>query len=259
MPSCCRRSRKIEEIAHCPWAEVAWYLPQTREQFRFLGRLTVVDAATEDAALQRVSRHAAAWPRCPGPTHVAPPARHVDAVPPPSTCPPGLLLPLLPMPAAYPTHVWLPPASLQGRLVAWKNMSDPGRQQFLWPHPGEPRGEDASVFKPGVWVVGCVCGGGESEGGGRGSCLTAQPSPFASPRLCARCRACLFSMRQLGGADQRAAPACLPSARFACCVRNAVRNAAAAAPTPPPAPSCRRAADGGGPRGGHLLPGVPHG
>lgn len=82
------RSRKIEEIAHCPWAEVAWYLPQTREQFRFLGRLTVVDAATEDAALQR------------------------------------------------------------GRLVAWKNMSDPGRQQFLWPHPGEPRGEDASVFKP---------------------------------------------------------------------------------------------------------------
>jgi hypothetical protein len=34
-------------------------------------------------------------------------------------------------------------------LVAWKNMSDPGRQQFLWPHPGEPRGEDSSVFKPG--------------------------------------------------------------------------------------------------------------
>jgi len=48
------RSKKIEEIAHNPWAEVAWYLPDSREQFRLLGRLTVVDSQTGDAALQQV-------------------------------------------------------------------------------------------------------------------------------------------------------------------------------------------------------------
>ncbi|EFN52522.1 hypothetical protein CHLNCDRAFT_36836 [Chlorella variabilis] len=82
------RSRKIEEIARSPWGEVAWYFPGTREQFRLLGRLTVVGAATEDAALQK------------------------------------------------------------GRLAAWKSMSDPGWQQFLWPQPGEPRGGDDSIFRP---------------------------------------------------------------------------------------------------------------
>lgn len=82
------RSRKIEEIAHNPWAEVAWYLPDTREQFRLLGKVTVVDSATEDAKLQK------------------------------------------------------------GRRAAWKNMTDPGRQQFMWPSPGEQRGSDDTIFKP---------------------------------------------------------------------------------------------------------------
>ncbi|KAI3430273.1 hypothetical protein D9Q98_004869 [Chlorella vulgaris] len=82
------RSRKIAEVAACPWGEVAWYFPNTREQFRILGQLTIVDSQTQDAALQK------------------------------------------------------------GRLVAWKNMSDSGRQQFLWPQPGEQRGDDDSIFKP---------------------------------------------------------------------------------------------------------------
>lgn len=36
----------------------------------------------------------------------------------------------------------------RARAAAWKNMSDPGRQQFLWPEPGLPRpeGEDAALF-----------------------------------------------------------------------------------------------------------------
>jgi hypothetical protein len=61
------RSRKIGEIAHNPWAEVAWYFPNTREQFRVLGKLTIVDSQTDDAALQKVrsrtmaARAAAAW------------------------------------------------------------------------------------------------------------------------------------------------------------------------------------------------------
>lgn len=81
------RSRKIEEIALSPWGEVAWYFPDTREQLRLLGRLTVVDSATPDERLQ------------------------------------------------------------QGRQAAWRNMSDAGRLQFLWPQPGEARGDDA-LFNP---------------------------------------------------------------------------------------------------------------
>lgn len=42
------------EIAHNPWAEVAWYFPDTREQFRLLGKLSVVNAATADEKLQKV-------------------------------------------------------------------------------------------------------------------------------------------------------------------------------------------------------------
>ena len=39
-------------------------------------------------------------------------------------------------------------ADAQARLVAWKNMSDPGRQQFGWPQPGLDRGADDSLFQP---------------------------------------------------------------------------------------------------------------
>lgn len=82
------RSRKVGEIAHNAWGEVAWYLADTREQFRLLGQLHVVSREEQEPALQKA------------------------------------------------------------RLVAWKNMSDVGRQQFGWPDPGVDRGEDSSVFKP---------------------------------------------------------------------------------------------------------------
>lgn len=62
------------DVAHSPWAEVAWYLPDSREQFRLLGRLTVVDAQTEDAALQQASRRGS-WERgrCGGELPATPP------------------------------------------------------------------------------------------------------------------------------------------------------------------------------------------
>lgn len=53
-----RRSQKVGEVAGNPWAEVAWYFPDSREQFRLLGRLSVVDAATADEKLQKVRRGA---------------------------------------------------------------------------------------------------------------------------------------------------------------------------------------------------------
>lgn len=36
------RSEKIEQIGQNPWAEACWYFPNSREQFRLLGRLTCV-------------------------------------------------------------------------------------------------------------------------------------------------------------------------------------------------------------------------
>ncbi|MFM7425627.1 MAG: pyridoxamine 5'-phosphate oxidase family protein, partial [Elainella sp.] len=37
-----RRSQKIDQLAHQPWAEVCWYFPKTREQFRLSGTMAVV-------------------------------------------------------------------------------------------------------------------------------------------------------------------------------------------------------------------------
>lgn len=53
------RSRKMAEIAASPWAEVAWYFPDSREQFRLLGTLSVVGAAGASAADQQA--RADAW------------------------------------------------------------------------------------------------------------------------------------------------------------------------------------------------------
>lgn len=36
------RSDKVDEIQQQPWAEVCWYFPNTREQFRITGYLTLV-------------------------------------------------------------------------------------------------------------------------------------------------------------------------------------------------------------------------
>lgn len=43
----------MADIARSPWAEAAWYFPESREQFRLVGRLSLVAADTPDAALQQ--------------------------------------------------------------------------------------------------------------------------------------------------------------------------------------------------------------
>ena len=45
------RSEKVVEIEHSPWAEACWYFHLTREQFRFLGTVTLVGAEINDRAL----------------------------------------------------------------------------------------------------------------------------------------------------------------------------------------------------------------
>lgn len=46
------RSEKPKHIEYCPWAEVCWYFPNTREQFRIAGKLSLIDANHLDQHLQ---------------------------------------------------------------------------------------------------------------------------------------------------------------------------------------------------------------
>lgn len=45
------RSEKSAQIDLCPWAEVCWYFPKTREQFRLQGHLTLVTDTSLDPVL----------------------------------------------------------------------------------------------------------------------------------------------------------------------------------------------------------------
>ncbi|WP_413164706.1 Npun_F5749 family FMN-dependent PPOX-type flavoprotein [Capilliphycus salinus ALCB114379] len=45
------RSQKVEQITKNPSGEACWYFPKTREQFRFLGELTLITATSDDRIL----------------------------------------------------------------------------------------------------------------------------------------------------------------------------------------------------------------
>jgi PPOX class probable FMN-dependent enzyme len=51
------RSQKITQIEQQPWAEACWYFPETREQFRISGSLTLVIANYPDLALQQARQN----------------------------------------------------------------------------------------------------------------------------------------------------------------------------------------------------------
>lgn len=51
-----RRSEKADQIAFQNWGEVCWYFPKTREQFRFLGELILVDNEYPDATLLKARK-----------------------------------------------------------------------------------------------------------------------------------------------------------------------------------------------------------
>ena len=46
---------QVAEIAANPWAEVAWYFPTSREQYRISGTLQVVEEGHSDASLCKVT------------------------------------------------------------------------------------------------------------------------------------------------------------------------------------------------------------
>lgn len=47
------RSEKIDQIQQQPWAEACWYFPNTREQFRISGCLTLVGCDNYDPVLHK--------------------------------------------------------------------------------------------------------------------------------------------------------------------------------------------------------------
>jgi pyridoxamine 5'-phosphate oxidase len=51
-----RRSEKVGQIAQNAWGELCWYFPKTREQFRVLGELSIVDFTAPNPAAQKLRR-----------------------------------------------------------------------------------------------------------------------------------------------------------------------------------------------------------
>lgn len=103
------RSEKIGQIAAQPWGELCWYFPNSREQFRLSGALTLVQSACTDPDLTNArqsqwqdlsdaARQQFAWPE-PGQSRIE--AAAFDLAPPDPTQPlPNFCLLLL-----HPTQV----------------------------------------------------------------------------------------------------------------------------------------------------------
>lgn len=101
------RSRKVEQVERAPWAEACWYFPDSREQFRLLGRSSVVrgghpdrllDEARLDTwrALSDATRLAFEWPE-PGDTRADPTSFEVESPDPEHPSPHFCLLLLSPV------------------------------------------------------------------------------------------------------------------------------------------------------------------
>ena len=52
-----RNSTKAEKIQQQAWGEACWYFPQTREQFRLIGQLTLINELNPDILLQPDRTH----------------------------------------------------------------------------------------------------------------------------------------------------------------------------------------------------------
>lgn len=55
------RSKKVDEVAQSPFAELCWYFPGTREQYRISGTLEIVSSAHPDPVLLKARVNA--WKR----------------------------------------------------------------------------------------------------------------------------------------------------------------------------------------------------
>ncbi|XP_022147467.1 pyridoxine/pyridoxamine 5'-phosphate oxidase 2 isoform X1 [Momordica charantia] len=62
------RSRKVEELKNCPFAEICWYFTESWEQFRISGRVEVVDSLYPDAI--KLQQREKAWSSIPSKTRM---------------------------------------------------------------------------------------------------------------------------------------------------------------------------------------------
>ncbi|CAI9101099.1 OLC1v1038349C1 [Oldenlandia corymbosa var. corymbosa] len=53
------RTSKIEEIKHCPFAEICWYFTDTWEQFRINGKVDIIDSRNPDPV--KLQQREKAW------------------------------------------------------------------------------------------------------------------------------------------------------------------------------------------------------
>ncbi|KAL3536688.1 hypothetical protein ACH5RR_000054 [Cinchona calisaya] len=53
------RTRKIEDLKHCPFAEICWYFADSWEQFRINGSVDVIDASNAD--LVKLQQREKSW------------------------------------------------------------------------------------------------------------------------------------------------------------------------------------------------------
>ncbi|XP_052201264.1 pyridoxine/pyridoxamine 5'-phosphate oxidase 2 isoform X2 [Diospyros lotus] len=56
------RSRKIDDLKHCPYAEICWYFTESWEQFRINGRIDVIDVSCPDPV--KLQQREKAWFAC---------------------------------------------------------------------------------------------------------------------------------------------------------------------------------------------------
>ncbi|KAI5647106.1 hypothetical protein M9H77_33111 [Catharanthus roseus] len=53
------RTRKIEDLKHCPFAEICWYFTDSWEQFRINGRVDIVDGSNPN--MEKLEQREKAW------------------------------------------------------------------------------------------------------------------------------------------------------------------------------------------------------
>ncbi|XP_011093020.1 pyridoxine/pyridoxamine 5'-phosphate oxidase 2 [Sesamum indicum] len=56
------RSRKIDELKHCPFAEICWYFTESWEQFRINGSVDVIDGTNPDPV--KLEQREKSWFAC---------------------------------------------------------------------------------------------------------------------------------------------------------------------------------------------------
>lgn len=154
------RTEKLEEFNHKDWAEICWYFPDTKEQFRIGGSMAVIDLDTKDDNLQKVSSLTALL--------INNSTRHflqqIDISFLPYTKAKTLIHVLFTFEswkktahktfnpqyaarnAAFEITLSAASSARQARKKAWEDQGPNTRKWYTQPHPGKPRDEDESKF-----------------------------------------------------------------------------------------------------------------